>query len=109
MVKSTQKRKTKIDDGYLKRYCNLTRDALDPRDYPFVAVSMRFGAPSIPKKVDYSKETRPVGDQGQTGSCVGWANACELRRWLHYKAIGKKRTSAYVSSGWDRKNTILSI
>ncbi|UCE66321.1 MAG: C1 family peptidase [Candidatus Zixiibacteriota bacterium] len=91
MAKSSQMKKTKIDDDYLKRYCNVKRDALDPRDYPFVAVGMRFGAPSIPRKVDYSKETRPVGDQGYTGSCVGWATGYGLRRWLHYKATGRMK------------------
>lgn len=84
-------KKTVVDRAYLKRYCNLKPDALDPRDRPYMAVGLPAAAPPIPKKVDYSKETRPVGDQGHTGSCVGWSTAYGLRRWLHFKSDGVKK------------------
>ena len=90
-ARATRKtKKTKIDQAFLKRYCNLRPDPLDPRDYPYITLGMRLGVPSIPKRVDYSDETAPVGDQSLTGSCVGWAAAHGLRRWLHYKATGEK-------------------
>jgi hypothetical protein len=73
------KKKTHIDQGYLKSYCNLMPDPLDPRDYPYVALGVRMGAPAIPKRIDYSKETKPVGDQGYSGSCVGWARRSTIR------------------------------
>ena len=85
------RKRSYVDQAFLKRYCNLQPDPLDPRDYPYVALGMEFRAPSIPTKVDYSNETKPVGNQGPTGSCVGWACAFGLRRWLHYKATGQKK------------------
>ncbi len=84
-------KKTVVDRAYLKRFCNLKPDSLDPRDRLYMAVGVPAAAPRIPKKVDFSKETRPVGDQGHTGSCVGWSTAYGLRRWLHYKAEGVKK------------------
>ena len=85
-----KRKETVIDQTYLKRYCNLTPDPVDPRDRPYMAVGVPAAAPPIPEKVDYGKETGPVGDQGHTGSCVGWATAHGLRRWLYYKEEGKK-------------------
>ena len=84
------RRKSQVDQAFLKRFCNLMPDPLDPRDYPYVALGVALGAPSIPRRVDYSRETKPVGDQRRTGSCVGWATAYGLRRWLHRKATGRR-------------------
>lgn len=53
-------KKTNIDQAFLKRYCNVMQDPLDPRDYPYVALGIRLGAPAIPKHIDYSKETRAL-------------------------------------------------
>jgi hypothetical protein len=95
--KTQTKRKTQarpkkaVDLNYLKRFCNLRPDSLDPRDHPYMALGVAPGAPTLPKKVDHSKETRPVGNQGHTGSCVGWATAHGLRRWLHHQAAGQKK------------------
>ena len=92
-------KKTVVDRAYLKRFCNLKPDSLDPRDRPYMAVGVAAAAPRIPKEVDYSKETRPVGDQGYTGSCVGWSTAHGLRRWLHYKSDESRKNSAFASFG----------
>lgn len=88
--KQKKSSKSYVNDKYLQTFCNLVQDPIDPRDFPYRMVGVRLGAPSIPKKVDYSSETRPIGDQGSTGSCVGWASAYGLRRWLYYKDTGKK-------------------
>lgn len=83
----------KVDDEYLRKYSNLVRDRLDPRDLRFqdvmaTIVSRLAAIPSLPPKVDYSSETAPVGDQEYTGSCVGWAATHGLYRWLYFKKTG---------------------
>ena len=89
--KSGAKSKLNIDSHFLKHFCNVLPDPLDTRDYRYGTVGYGLGAPGIPKTVDYSSETGPVGNQKQTGSCVGWACAYGLRRWLHFKATGQKK------------------
>lgn len=45
-----------------------------------------LGAPKIPKSVDLRADWWSVGDQGSTGSCVGWATADSVLRWHYVKA-----------------------
>jgi C1A family cysteine protease len=52
--------------------------------------TLEFCAPRIPSKVDYSRQTAPPGNQGNTGSCVGWASAYGLRRWMYKKTTGRR-------------------
>jgi hypothetical protein len=79
-----------VDDDYLKRFCTLTPDSLDPRDRPYMAMAVEAAAPRIPRKLDHSTETGPPGDQRKTASCVGWSCAY-LRRWQHFKSEGTKK------------------
>src|SRR5215207_8302632 len=43
-------------------------------------------APPVPPSVDLRETWWPVGDQGGTGSCVGWAAADSVLRWHFVKA-----------------------
>ncbi len=83
-------RKSNVTASYLKKYCNLVPDPVDPRDASFMAApdfAMMASAP-LPSTVDYFEGTYGPGDQGQTGSCVGWATTYGLRRWLHFNQTG---------------------
>jgi C1A family cysteine protease len=79
---------------FYERVCLLTPDRTDPRDYDLTSY---FGAAArglpVPRKMDYSGEVGPVGDQGQTGSCVGWAAGHGLRRWLTQKGKAAPKLS----------------
>ncbi|MFH1259976.1 MAG: C1 family peptidase [Elusimicrobiota bacterium] len=63
------------------------KDKLDTRDY-----LMRAYLPlvKIPKKIDYSKKMSPVRDQGDEGTCVGFASTVGMKEYqehLDYKKI----------------------
>lgn len=88
-----------VDSKFLKQHCNLRPDTPDQRDHQFAIFGISFAGPSLPKVVDYSRETGPVGDQGPTGSCVGWASVYGIRRWLHLKETGRKFRFS-VRFGW---------
>lgn len=56
-----------------------------------------FGSrPKVPKSVDLRADWWAVGDQGATGSCVGWATADSLLRW-HYVKAGKLKSTEKLS------------
>ena len=71
-----------------QRIFPLEPDKPDPRDLLLNDYSTSSTS-RLPKSVDYSKETLPVGDQGSTGSCVGWSTAY-LRSWLHRNSTNEK-------------------
>jgi hypothetical protein len=75
--------RTPFGPAYYRRVCLLTPDRTDPRDYDLTTY---FGPGArgmpVPPKTDHTAEVGPVGDQGQTGSCVAWATAHGLRRWM---------------------------
>lgn len=83
--KSTATRKTSADFG--RRVFNVVPDPLDPRDYSARSFGL-FGSPTLPNRVDHSSKTPTVGDQAQTGSCVGWATSY-LRAWLQRESTGR--------------------
>lgn len=78
----------------LAKRCSVVQDPADPRDW--IAAADHPSAPSIPdletlpSKLDYSSETPEVGDQGDYGSCVGWAAVRGLREWMYQKKTEKK-------------------
>ena len=54
------------------------KDKFDDRDY-----LMRAYLPLIklPKKIDYTKKSSPVKDQGDEGTCVSFATACGMKEY----------------------------
>jgi hypothetical protein len=50
------------------------------------AAGVMAAAPPIPAKKDLREVWWKVGDQGNTGSCVGWASADAVLRWHFVKA-----------------------
>ena len=53
-------------------------------------------APQLPPKVDLRKAWWKIGDQLQTGSCVGWASADSVLRW-HFAKAGRIANSELLS------------
>lgn len=53
-----------------------------------VAAGHMAGEPPIPDKVDLREAWWTIGDQKDTGSCVGWAAADSVMRW-HFQKAGK--------------------
>jgi C1A family cysteine protease len=78
-------------DQLIKR-CSVVPDAPDYRDWvaaeahPSVAATREI----LPGFIDYSADTPEVEDQGDYGSCVGWAAVRGLREWMYWKQTGKK-------------------
>jgi len=63
------------------------KDKFDDRDY-----LMRAYLPvvKLPKKIDYTPKLSPVRDQGNEGTCVGFAAACGMKEYqelLDYKKL----------------------
>jgi C1A family cysteine protease len=58
-------------------------------------------AAALPTSVDLREDWWAIGDQGQTGSCVGWASADSLLRW-HFVTAGRlgRRTRLSVRFQW---------
>ena len=50
----------------------------------------------LPKKVDLRKDWWNVGNQGNTGSCVGWSTASSLLRY-HFTKARKIKTTEKIS------------
>jgi C1A family cysteine protease len=53
-------------------------------------------AAAVPKSKDLRETWWKVGDQGTTGSCVGWATADSLLRW-HYVKAGRIKNTETLS------------
>lgn len=77
----------------LKKRCSIIPDSPDYRDWIVESVHPSItstGQETLPVLVDYSNDTPDVGDQGDYGSCVGWASVRGLREWMYQKTTGKK-------------------
>jgi Papain family cysteine protease len=87
-------------DQLIKR-CSVVPDAPDYRDWvvgvdhPSVAATRG----ELPEVVDYSQDSPIVQDQGDYGSCVGWAAVRGLREWMYWKQTGE-RVSLSVRFVW---------
>lgn len=63
------------------------KDKFDGRDYLMRAY---LPAVKLPKKVDWTAQLSPVRDQGDEGTCVGFASACGMKEYqelLDYKKL----------------------
>ncbi|MCI0360157.1 MAG: C1 family peptidase [Planctomycetaceae bacterium] len=72
-----------------QRIFNCIRSVERPGDIVFSAASSTLLAPdgAVPANKDYRDPAWPVGDQGKTGACVGWAVGDGLLRW-HFTQSG---------------------
>lgn len=60
------------------RALDLRKDPMDRRDFAFKAPARQLVSP--PSEVDHIPDMSPVKDQGQLGSCVGFA-VCAIKEW----------------------------
>jgi len=75
--------------GSLRRICNLVPSKGTERDWRFedALTAGALGAlTALPASVDLRQAWWKIGDQGQTGSCVGWASADGVVRYHMVKA-----------------------
>lgn len=75
----------------LAQRCSVVPDPPDRRDW--IVEAAHPSIPSIseplPSNKDYSGQTPVVEDQGDYGSCVGWATVRGLREWMYRKTTHK--------------------
>jgi C1A family cysteine protease len=68
-----------------RRICNLVPSRGTDRDWTFddaVGAGMVRARAALPESHDLRAPWWKVGDQGRTGSCVGWATADGVGRWV---------------------------
>ncbi len=78
-----------------RRICNLRPSKGTETDWSFddaVAGGMVAARAALPESHDLRETWWKVGDQGFTGSCVGWATADGVGRWLMVTSGRIKRT-----------------
>lgn len=71
------------------RICNLIPSKDTEKDWKYedaLAAGMLGAAAALPTSVDLRKAWWDIGDQGQTGSCVGWATADGVVRYYMVQA-----------------------
>lgn len=91
------KRRPKRRPKRVKRVLNVVPSRETERDWKFehADAARLVGAPAaVPKAKDLRETWWKVGDQGSTGSCVGWATADSLLRWHFVKSGRIKNTDA---------------
>ncbi|MEI6126896.1 MAG: C1 family peptidase, partial [Pseudomonadota bacterium] len=57
-------------------------------------INLGVGSGTLPAKVDMSDKFPPIGDQGQTGTCVSWAVGYNLKSYLEGIDKGSVPTTA---------------
>jgi C1A family cysteine protease len=96
-AKRTPKRRAKARPKRVRRVLNVVPSRETERDWQLEqadAAGLLAAAPAVPKSKDLRETWWKVGDQGTTGSCVGWATADALLRW-HFTKTGRlKQTEA---------------
>ena len=95
MAKKSKSRRVSTGTGsripHSARICNLVPSRGTETDWHLtqaVASGAITAAPALPASVDLRAAWWAVGDQGNTGSCVGWASAEGVARY-HMVAAGK--------------------
>src|SRR5262245_20602510 len=72
-----------------KRILNCLPSPKQENDWTFetaTSAGLAAAPAAIPAKVDLREDWWKIGDQGSTGSCVGWATADAVLRWHFVKA-----------------------
>jgi hypothetical protein len=83
------------DKEFLAKTCRVQPDRPDARDYSLLDVTGVTVTRDVelPNAVEIQRSELPeVGNQLDTGSCVGWAAAWGMRYWLHRKETGMARS-----------------
>jgi C1A family cysteine protease len=83
----------------IKRICNLVPSKGTETDWKYedaVAAGALTAAAALPASVDLRQSWWDVGDQGETGSCVGWATADGVVRY-HMTTAGKLQKPEHLS------------
>ena len=92
------KRRAKRRPKRVRRVLNVVPSRETERDWRLeqadAAGLLAVAAAAVPKSKDLRETWWKVGDQGTTGSCVGWATADALLRWHFTKAGRIKNTDA---------------
>jgi hypothetical protein len=76
---------------YARRILNCIPSKDTEKDWQLmnaVGAGLLAAAPPIPPSTDLREDWWIIGDQGYTGSCVGWATADSVLRW-HYVKSGR--------------------
>jgi C1A family cysteine protease len=90
------KRRAKRRPKRVKRILNVVPSRETERDWELEQADAALGraAVTVPKAKDLREDWWRVGDQGTTGSCVGWATADALLRWHFVKSGRISQTDA---------------
>jgi C1A family cysteine protease len=83
----------------VKRVLNVVPSQKTERDWQFEhadAAGLLAPAAAVPKSKDLRETWWKIGDQGSTGSCVGWATADALLRW-HFVTSGRIKNTEVLS------------
>ncbi len=91
----------KLTKERLIQRCTVVPDKPDSRDWIAAAAhpSIFEARESIQPVIDFASETPEVKDQGDYGSCVGWATA-SLREWMYRKSTNGKEIKLSVRFLW---------
>lgn len=77
------------DNGFKDRICNLEPSPATETDWQFgqaLAAGALAAPAALPASVDLRAAWWDIGDQGNTGSCVGWASTDSVARYMFVKA-----------------------
>jgi hypothetical protein len=82
-AKKAKPTKAKSKAGGSKRILNCIPSTKTEEDWTFenAAAAGITDAAAIPASRDLREDWWKIGDQGSTGSCVGWATADSVVRW----------------------------
>lgn len=92
-------RKKSKTEAAIKRICNLVPSKGTEKDWKYedaLAAGALGAVAALPASVDLRQAWWTVGDQGLTGSCVGWASADGVVRY-HMVAVNKLKKSQLLS------------
>ncbi len=92
------KRRPKRRPKRVRRVLNVVPSRDTERDWQLeqADVALAAGPATVPKSKDLRETWWKVGDQGTTGSCVGWATGDALLRW-HFVKSGRIQQTDTVS------------